>query len=310
MTVVVTGAGGYVGGRLVQHLRGAGVDVVPLVRRPTPWLPGAEVVDLLGDPIALTERFAGHEAVVHLAGASEVRFPSDGTLGDAYGETTSTTFDVAGAARRAGIDRFVFLSTFHVYGGRTDDGVVHEGVEPAATHPYARSRLYGEQLAAECGPDHLVTLRLTNSIGAPVHPDVDRWTLVANAFCRAVVAGEDLRPMDGGRALRDFVDLSEACRVIAAAAQGEVPSGTYNLGSGVTTSVRELADLVADAAEEVLGRRPAVDPLPEEGDPPTPFRVSVEKLAAHVAPPDPDLHQALADTIRLLSRTGEGDAQP
>jgi len=309
MGIVVTGAAGYVGGRLVQHLDDAGVAVVPVVRRPTLWLPAARVVDLDGDPHALTELLAGHEAVVHLAGASEVRFPSDGSLGDAYAETTSTTSALAGAARRAGVARFVFLSTFHVYGGRSDHGVVHEGVEPAATHPYARSRLDGERLAAECGPADLVTLRLTNSIGPPVHPDVDRWTLVANAFCKTVAEGGDLRPVDGGRALRDFVDLGEACRVIAAAARGEIPRGTYNLGSGVTTSVRQLAGLVADAAEEVLGRRPRVDPQPAEGPDPTPFRVDVARLAAHVTPPSPDLRPALVETIRLLSRDGSGGAQ-
>ncbi|HEX7134480.1 MAG TPA: NAD(P)-dependent oxidoreductase [Iamia sp.] len=310
LSIVVTGAGGYVGGRLIQHLRSTGVDVVPVVRTPKPWLPDGVVADLLGDPDALTARFADADAVVHLAGASEVRFGDDASAGDAYAETVTTTFEVAGAARRAGVARFVFLSTFHVYGGRTDDGVVHEGVEAAPTHPYARSRRYGEELAAECGPDHVVTLRLTNSIGPPVHADVDRWTLVANAFCRQVVAGEDLRPQDGGRALRDFVDLGEACRVIGEAAAGAVPRGTYNLGSGATTSILELAQDVAGAAEEVLGRRPAIEPQPAVGDPPPPFRVSIEKLAAHVAPPDPDLHRALVGTLRLLSRTESGDAQP
>lgn len=296
MGVVVTGAGGYVGGRLVQHLRGAGVDVVATVRTPKPWLPDAVAIDLIDDDLG--PLLDGHEAVVHLAGASEVRFRDDPE--GAHVETVDTTESVVGAARDAGV-RLVFLSTFHVYGPLTDDGVVHELVEPYPQHHYAHSRLEGERLTAWRGPEHVVSLRLTNSVGAPIHPEVDRWTLVANAFCRSVVAGEDLRPMDGGRALRDFVDLEEACRVIAAAARGEIPRGTYNLGSGVTTSVLELAHLVADAAEEVLDRRPAIEPQPATGEPPAPFRVSVDALAQHVDPPDPDLRSALVDTIRLLA---------
>ncbi|HEU5152431.1 MAG TPA: SDR family oxidoreductase, partial [Iamia sp.] len=275
------------------HLAATGVDVVPLVRSPTPWLPDAVVADLLRDDLA--PLLAGADAVVHLAGASEVRFAADPER--AHDETVATTDRVA----RATGGRLVLLSTFHVYGGRTDDGVVHEGVEPVPVHPYAASRLEGEALAAEHGPAHLVTLRLTNSIGPPADRRVDRWTLVANDLCAQAAAGEPLVLRSSGHAGRDFVDLGEACRILGAAATGAVPAGTYNLGSGTTTRVLDLAHLVAEAAHEVLGRRPDVVAPPHEGPEPEPFRVAVEKLAAHVAPPDPDLRPALVGTLRLLA---------
>lgn len=298
MAVVVTGAGGYVGGRLVQHLASSGVEVVPTLRTPVPWLPEARVVDLLGDPGALTGLFEGHDAVVHLAGASEVRFGDDPDA--ALADTVAATERVASTAREAGVPRLVYLSTFHVYGGRSDDGVVHEGVTPEPVHPYARSRLEGEAIAADWGPDQVVTLRLTNSVGAPVDDRVDRWTLVANAFCWTAAAGGVLRPRDGGRGLRDLVDLGEACRVTASAAGGDLPAGVYNVGSGTTTSILDLAELVADVAEDVMGRRPPVEPEPADGPEPAPFRVAIDRLAAHVPPPDPELRPALADTLRLL----------
>jgi UDP-glucose 4-epimerase len=291
--VVVTGAGGYVGGRLVQHL---GDDAVPTLRTPVPWLPDAVVADLRHDDLG--PLLGGADAVVHLAGASEVAFGREPDR--AREETLAATRRVAEATAEAGVPRLVYLSTFHVYGGRTDDGVVHEDVVPEPIHPYAASRLEGEGLAAGLGPEHVVTLRLTNSIGPPVDPRVDRWTLVANDLCRQVVAGADLHPRDGGRALRDFVDLGEACRVIALAAGGALPADTYNLGSGVTRSILDLAELIADAAEEVLGRRPAVAPEPDEGAAPQPYRVAIGRLASWVPPPEPDLRPALVDTLRLL----------
>ncbi|HEV7723148.1 MAG TPA: NAD(P)-dependent oxidoreductase [Iamia sp.] len=304
MSIVVTGAGGYVGGRLVDHL---GSSAVPMLRTPKPWLPDAAVVDLLHDDLA--PRFEGADAVVHLAGASEVRFGGDEAEA-AHAETVETTDRVGRAARAAGVPRLVFLSTFHVYGGLTDDGVVHERVEPHPQHLYARSRLEGERRAAGFGPDHHVTLRLTNSIGPPVHPAVDRWTLVANDLCAQAAAGGPVVLRSSGHAGRDFVDLGEVCRVIGEAATGSIPTGTYNLGSGMTTRVLDLAHLVADAAEEVLGARPPVEAPPHEGPEPPPFRVSIEALAEHVDRPDPDLRPALVATLRLLSRSGSGDGQP
>jgi nucleoside-diphosphate-sugar epimerase len=291
MRIVVTGAGGYVGGRLVQHL---GAAAVPTLRTPKPWLPGAVVADLLHDDLG--PLLDGADAVVHLAGASEVRFGADPER--SRRETATATERVATAARAAGA-RLVYLSTFQVYG--PPSGVIDERTPAAPVNDYGRSRLEGEAAAAALGPDHTVSLRLTNSLGPPAHPDVDRWTLVANVFCRTVAGGGDLAPHDGGRALRDFVDLGEACRVIAAAAGGDLPAGPHLLGSGTTTSVLDLAHLVADAAEEVLGRRPAVAPQPPSGPDPVPFRVSVEGLARHVPPPDPDLRPALVGTLRLLA---------
>jgi UDP-glucose 4-epimerase len=310
MRIVVTGAGGYVGGRLVERLRSTGVDVVALARTPRPWLADAAVVDLLGDD--LRPLLEGADAVVHLAAPAARAFRSDaGRVEDdpAYVDTVAVADRVASASRSAGVARLVQLSSFHVYGSAVR-GLVDEGVTPAPTAGYGASRLESERRAAEHGPEHVVTFRLTNALG----PAVDRRVappLVAESFCQDVVDGKDLAPQDGGRAQRDFVDLGEACRVIAAAAHGEIPDGTYNLGSGVTTSVLDLAHLVADAAEEVLHRRPAVEPHPPTDDPdPAPFRVPTDKLAAHVTPPSPDLRPALVETLRLLSRDAGGDAQP
>lgn len=299
MSVVVTGAEGYVGGRLVRHLQDGGEVVVPTVRRPVPWLPGAHSVDLVADDLgALVGVLEGHDAVVHLAGSNEVRAAAEPDA--ALAETVVATRRVAEAAVRAGVRRLVFLSTFHVYGGATDGGVVHEEVLPAPHHPYAIARLAGEHLAIGSGPDHVVALRLTNSVGPPVDVRVDRWTLVANMLCTQAAAGQPLVLRSSGRDGRDFIDLGVACRAIGAAATGAVPAGTYNLGSGSTTRTLDLAHLVADAAEDVLGARPPVEAPRHTGPEPTPFRVDVSRLAAVVPPIERDLREPLAATIRVV----------
>lgn len=306
-TVAVTGAAGYVGGRLVAHLAAGGTTVASLVRTPVPWAPDAHALDLVDGPIeAIVERFDGCDAVVHLAGASEVRASTEPDA--ALAETVVAARRVAEAAGRAGVERLVHLSTVHVYGAAMrGGGRIDERTVPAPRHPYAVARLAGEHLAHASGVPTPVVLRLTNAVGPPVDRRVGRWTLVANELCAAAAAGEPLRLRSSGLQWRDFVDLADACAAIADAATGAVPAGTYNLGSGVPTTVMALAEAVADAGERVTGRRPEIVAPAHEGAEPEPDVVDCDALAEHLGPRGADLAAALEATVELC-RTDPADA--
>ncbi len=306
--VAVTGAAGFVGGRLVQRLRAEGQEVRPLVRRPTSWLPGARALDLaVASPAEVRGALEGCTAVVHLAGPNEVataRQPEQ-----ALAVTAATARRVATAAREVGCSRLVQLSTVHVYGAALElGGRVDEATLPQPRHPYAIGRLVGEHLAAAEGPPAVVNLRLTNTVGAPAHPSVDRWTLVANELCAAAARGEPLVLRSSGLQWRDFCDLGEACGAIGAAAIGAVPAGTYNLGSGRSRTVRDLAELIADLAAPLVGRRPQVDAPAHEGPSPSPVVVGVEALAAHLPPMVVPLEQSLIELIEACLTTAGASA--
>jgi UDP-glucose 4-epimerase len=296
-TVAVTGAGGYVGGRLVQHLRREGIEVRPLVRRPVPWLQGTRALDLaVEDPDATARALEGCEAVVHLAGASEVVAAQDPDGSTA--STVAAARRVALASRLAGVERLVHLSTVHVYGAALErGGAVDEEVLPAPRHPYAVARLASEHVMASAGVP-LTVLRLTNSVGAPVDPRVDRWTLVAMELAAEAASGRPLVLRSSGRQWRDFIDLGDACRSLAAAAAGAVPPGTYNLGSGRSRTVLELARSLADEAGRD-GVRPDVVAPGHDGPLPPEVRVEVERLAAHVPPPEVPLEASLRELLDL-----------
>ena len=279
--IVVAGAGGYLGGRLVSVLAARpGVEPVALVRRRRPWLVGAEQVelDLLEPGTNLTGALAGAAAVVHLAGPSEVvaaRAPAT-----VLADVVAIGAALGAAAVEAGVGRFVYLSTTHVYGTRAAPGaVLTEDLRPEPRHPYAIARLASEHVLAGLGVD-LVALRLTNTVGAPADVAVDRWSLVVNDLCRQAATDGVLRLRSDGLQWRDFVALGDAVGVVADLALGAGRTGTWNLGSGSPTTVRAVAGLVADAWEACTGHRPPLEAPAPSGPPTEAHVVDTSGLAA------------------------------
>jgi UDP-glucose 4-epimerase len=180
-----------------------------------------------------------------------------------------------------------------------------EDMRPQPRSAYAISRLASEHVTAGLagGVYELVILRLSNSVGAPLHPSVDRWSLVANDLARQGALDGRLALRTAGVQWRDFVALDDVCAAIASAARtndtGLAP-GTYNLGSGQARTVLDLAHLVQDAFEQRTGRRPPLDAPapPPESERDAPYHVSVKRLAgAGVTPAAAPLENAVSETV-------------
>jgi UDP-glucose 4-epimerase len=302
--VLVTGAGGYVGSGLVEHMRDNGWEVRAAVRHRAEHLPVEQVVaELAADGDAAAAACADVDTVVHLAGDNEVVAARDPAA--ALAGTVLATERLVQAAGAAGVKRFVYMSTVHVYGKRIKDGAtLSEDLRPEPRAVYAIARLASEHMAATLasGGTDVVVLRLTNSVGAPAHPAVDRWTLVANDLCRQGVLTGRLELRSSGVQWRDFVALRDVRAIIAAACRSEppvVPGGTFNLGSGEPLTIRNLAGLVQDAFERRTGTRPelrAPDPGPER---PEPYRVSVDRAASHGLKAETPVADAVDETVRF-----------
>jgi len=300
-TVLITGAGGYVGGPLAATLARAGSAVRAFSRDPAPWL---EIPETIGDLCtASTQQIAtacaGCDAVVHLAGEDELVAAREPER--ALGGTVLAAQRLAAACRTGGVPRLVYLSTVHVYGTRMAPGaVLDETLRAEPRSAYAIARLACEHaLAAALGADtELVVLRLTNSVGAPADISVDRWSLVTNDLARQGAREGRLTLRSHGAQWRDFVALGDACTVIAAACRSSaLPPGTYNLASGVPRTVREVAGLVQDAFAARTGERPVLTAPAPPVTPPGPYRVAPDRLAAAGLAPGADLGPAIAETV-------------
>jgi nucleoside-diphosphate-sugar epimerase len=134
--IALTGASGFVGGVLSEELAKRGNEVVTVDRASLQrMLAGEDTLDLL-------ERCS---AAIHLAGRAHVLRESEGDRDAAYRVANrDTTVAFARACVRAGVQRFVFVSSIHVNGSasvrpfRRDD-------PPSPREPYAISKLQAEQ---------------------------------------------------------------------------------------------------------------------------------------------------------------------
>jgi len=316
-TVVVTGAGGYLGAAVtVAASRVA--TVRPVTRRPSPWLPG-EVL-LCDDLVAAAEAAVeGADAVVHLAGANEIasRDDPDGALA----ATARLARAVGEACRRQNVARLVYVSTIHVYGAAlAGTAGISEELIPKPRSVYSITRLACEHLlASTVGDEALVVLRLSNAVGAPADSSIDRWSLLANDLCRRAAAGLPLElRTPGGQ--RDFIALSDVGRIVVAACYPErVDAGTYNLASGSTMTVAEMASLVAEESEKAGMGRPEIIGV-HEGFPqmshgqdrpqgrigPVPtaavdkrYRIDTSRLASSGLSAEVPLATAVAETLQM-----------
>lgn len=263
MRILITGGFGFVGGRLAAHLSQAGHQIVLGSRRvfsPPAWLPQAEVAQIKWDDAAALEHTcSGVDVVIQAAGMNAQDCAVDPVAALVFnGVATARLMD---AASHAGVRRFIYLSTAHVYASPLA-GTITEETCPRNLHPYATSHLAGEHAvlsANQRGQIRGIVLRLSNAFGAPMHRDVNCWMLLVNDLCRQAVQTRKLVLQTSGLQQRDFVDMTTVCRVTEhlLSRNGETSqTGVFNIGSGMSRSVFEMTQLIQQRCYQVLGFEP------------------------------------------------------
>jgi UDP-glucose 4-epimerase len=243
--VLVTGAAGFVGGRLVPALDLAGHEVYALDRdaaRVT-HLPAVSVEHDLTRPIE-PGTLPAVDAVVHLAQAN-VPLPEGAP--SLLRVNAASTVDLLDHCRRSSAERFLYASTASVYG--PGERPLSEDAPLAGSDLYAVTKIAGEQLVA-CYREHFDTciLRLV----APYGPGQE-----ARMIPRLIARVQDGKPVSlspGGRPRMNPIHVDDAVRVLVAALELE-GHHVLNVAGDEVVSIRELAGLIG----EVVGREPVFE---------------------------------------------------
>ncbi len=271
--ILITGGFGYIGGRVAAHLAYAGHQIILGSRNvvaPPEWLSQAEVVQMFwNDDDALKECCIDVDIVIHAAGMNAQDCAADPVAALAFNGVA--TARLAAAARHAGASRFIYFSTAHVYDNPLV-GNITEDQCPRNLHPYATSHLAGEQAllsATQYGGMQGIVLRLSNTIGAPTHKDVNCWMLLVNDLCKQAVQSHKLVLQTNGLQYRDYIGMSDVCRVTRDLT--EIPSdllqaNLFNVGSGASQTVLEIAQLIQQRSLVILGFEPILHRLETTSD--------------------------------------------
>lgn len=288
MRILITGGFGFIGGRLGQYLQQNGHQVILGSRKascPPEWLPHAEVAQIdWSDSRALRQICSRVDVVIQAAGMNAQDCASDPVAALEF--NGFVTARLIAAANRVGVKRFIYLSTAHVYASPLV-GTITEETCPRNLHPYATSHLAGEHAvlsANQRGRIEGIVLRLSNAFGAPVHKDVNCWMLLVNDLCKQAVQTRKLVLQTSGLQQRDFICMTEVCRVaehLAVGSDSSTQPSIFNVGFGMSQSVLAMAQLIKQRCVQVLGFEPVLQRVQGEAvEPPQMLSYRVDNLAA------------------------------
>lgn len=151
--VALTGSTGFIGRHLLRELPKRGYRVRVLLRRPSevPLEAASAVVGDLRQPQNMSAALADADAVIHSAGIAHAMsgVPED----DYRALNTEATVGLARSAERAGVRRFVFMSSIRAQCGATAEEIITEDMEPRPDDAYGRSKLAAEQGLAQLDLD-------------------------------------------------------------------------------------------------------------------------------------------------------------
>ena len=308
MRVVITGAAGFIGSRLsevlVAQAERLGYDDVVLFDALTysGRLENLEVVlrdsrvnfikGSITDELVTDEVLSGAHAVLHLAAESHV----DRSITGArlfYETNVIGTQQLLESARRAGVERFVHVSTDEVYGS-IDEGAWREDHLLEPNSPYSSSKA-GSDLAALAyqrtyGLNVMVT-RCSNNYGPRQFPEKLIPLFVTNLFDGVQV------PLYGdGQNIRDWLFVDDHCRGILQVLEGGRAGEIYNIGGGTELTNLAITHLLLElcgADESMI--EPVADRLGHDR------RYSVDWTKIHDElgyQPEVDFEEGLARTVK------------
>ncbi len=248
--VLVTGGAGFIGSHQVEALLQRGYDVCvldSLTMGKRAWLQtDAEFVEGdIRDLEACRRAIKGCTGLFHLAAMSRSAASLD-NVDICTSNNIIGTQNVLTAAREAGVQKVIYAGSSTYYGNQKPPH--NEDMRPDFLNFYGLSKYVGEEYCRLFDKTYDVpanVMRYFNVYGPRLSGE-GAYALVMTIFLKQKRARQPLTIHGEGLQSRDFIHVRDVARANLLAFESELHGRTYNVGSGLAVTVKELANRISD----------------------------------------------------------------
>lgn len=308
--VLVTGGAGFIGSTVADRFLAEGWDVEIIddlssgKRANVPARAHFHQIDIRSEDAARLVETKPFDAIVHLAAQIDVRRSVDDPRHDASVNILGS-LNLLEALRKSGrgsTTRFAFSSTGGaIYGDLVTPPNV-ETYDKDPDSPYAIAKLTVEHFLSYYRRVHkfdTVAVRFGNVYGPRQDPHGEAGVIAI--FCGRILAGRALTIFGDGTQTRDYVHVADVAASLFRVSTGPLPAATvlddraFNIGTGVATSVNDLAATLLQAA----GSSTPIEYAPARAGELQDSCLAVDKAREQLGwTPSMTLAEGLADTYR------------
>ena len=251
MNILVTGGAGFIGKYLVKSLleKGNSVTIFDNFSNSTKESisslieMGVKIIE--GDitkPLEIINAVKDHEIVIHLAAKISVSESISNPL-QTYRVNVEGTKNILTACEKNNVKKLIAASSAAVYGEGDPNVKLTEEAELNPISPYGQSKVNMESVIKQFESEHLINcimLRFFNIYGVG---QTSEYAGVITKFLERIEQGKSLEIFGDGLQTRDFVAIDD---IISSINDGILngKSGTYNIGNGKSSTIKDLAELM------------------------------------------------------------------
>lgn len=248
--VLITGASGFIGSRLVLKSKMRGYEVIATSRAPSKSLEKELSTKIF--PLDLLDKEQTKDfnmyadTIVHTATANDI-VSKDATKG--IDLSVNGTINLLELANRLKVKNLIFISTLQVYGQELE-GTYNEKSPLNCQSSYALNHFLGEEICRyyfKKNGINVLILRPSNIFGVPDSKSINRSTLVPICFVKEILTYGKINMKSSGKQTRNFISNDQLSNIILSLI-GSFPKGLnyINAVSNYNEEIRKVAELTKD----------------------------------------------------------------